>query len=200
MKMHAWDQLINEIERLNSKTFDLPVLQQVTPAEVRGNLESRYTFESPIPLEKLTTDVVRLLRDWNIQVTHPRYFGLFNPSVRPAGVVADALVALYNPQLAAWSHAPAANEIEQLTLRTFTRALGFNPEDVLANFTTGGAEANFSAVLAALIHRFPAYAENGVGRSGISPGHLPDQRKPPFLCQNRPHGGSGHECAACRCP
>jgi glutamate/tyrosine decarboxylase-like PLP-dependent enzyme len=84
-------------------------------------------------------------------------------------VIADALVALYNPQLAAWSHAPAANEIEQLTLRTFTRALGLNPETVLANFTSGGAEANFSAVLAALIHRFPVYAEYGLAGIGARP-------------------------------
>ena len=107
-------------------------------------------------------DVSRLLRNWNVHVTHPRYFGLFNPSVRQAGLVADALVALYNPQLAVWSHAPVANEIERLTLRTFTKALGVDPETILANFTSGGTEANFSAVLAALIQRFPGVAESGV--------------------------------------
>ena len=169
VKMSAWNQLINEIEKFTAGGRELPVLNPVSPAEVRHALEGRYTFETPIDLDTLTADVIRLLRNWNIQITHPRYFGLFNPSVRPAGVIADALVALYNPQLAAWSHAPAANEIEQLTLRTFTRALGLGPEDVLANFTTGGAEANFSAVLAALIHRFSAYAETGIGGVGPRP-------------------------------
>src|SRR5512136_398785 len=125
--MSIWTQLIEEIEKFTAEERDLPVLQQVTPAEVQAALKSRYTFESPIPLERLTTDVIRLMRDWDIHVTHPRYFGLFNPSVRSAGILADALVALYNPQLAAWSHAPAANEIEQLTLHTFARALGFDP-------------------------------------------------------------------------
>jgi glutamate/tyrosine decarboxylase-like PLP-dependent enzyme len=159
--MTVWTQLIDEIEGFTTGVRDLPVLRQVTPAEVRTELESHYTFEKPIPLETLTADVIRLLRAWTTHATHPRYFGLFNPSVRPACIVADALVALYNPQLAVWSHAPAANEIERLTLRAFTEALGFAPEDVLANFTTGGAEANLSAVLAALAHHFPGFAESG---------------------------------------
>lgn len=160
--MTVWTQLINEIDGFTNKIRDLPVFQHVTPAEIRSELESRYTFDKPIPLETLTVDVSRLLRTWNMHVTHPRYFGLFNPSVRQASIVADALVALYNPQLAAWSHAPAANEIERLTLSTFTKAMGFVPETTLANFTSGGAEANFSAVLAALIQRFPDVAESGV--------------------------------------
>ena len=167
--MSVWTQLIEEIEKFSIEERDLPVLQPITPAEVRVTLQNRYTFESPIPLETLTQNVIYLMRNWNIHVTHPRYFGLFNPSVRPAGIVADALVALYNPQLAAWSHAPAANEIERLTLHTFSTALGLDPETILANFTSGGAEANFSAVLAALAQRVPGFAEVGAAGCGLRP-------------------------------
>jgi glutamate/tyrosine decarboxylase-like PLP-dependent enzyme len=159
--MSAWTQLIEEIERFPTEVGNMPVLQQATPTEVRTELEKRFTFEKPIPIETLTADVMRLFRAWTIHVTHPRYFGLFNPNVREASIIADALVALYNPQLAAWSHSPAGNEIERLTLRAFTRALGLDPENTLANFTSGGAEANLSAVLAALAHRFPGYMETG---------------------------------------
>ncbi len=160
--MTVWTQLINEIKGFTNQIRDLPIIQNVTPAEIRFELETRYNFNKPIPLETLTEDVSRLLRKWNLHVTHPRYFGLFNPSVRQSCIVADALVALYNPQLAAWSHAPVSNEIERLTLRTFSKALRFDPDTTLANFTSGGAEANFSAVLAALIYRFSGLAESGV--------------------------------------
>jgi glutamate/tyrosine decarboxylase-like PLP-dependent enzyme len=61
-------------------------------------------------------DVEQMLRKWQVQVTHPRYFGLFNPSVTLASIVADTLVAMYNPQLASWRTSPAANEIERHTL------------------------------------------------------------------------------------
>lgn len=160
--MSVWTQLIAEIEDFMAGVVDLPVLPHVTPSQVRNELQSRYNFEKPVPLEIVTADVMRLLRTWTVHVTHPRYFGLFNPSVRQASIVADALVALYNPQLATWSHAPAANEIERLTLGCFAHALGFDSESTLANFTTGGAEANLSAVLAALAHHFPRAGETGV--------------------------------------
>lgn len=160
--MSVWPRVIDEIEHFPTEVRGLPVFRHAAPADVRTALESRYTFEAPVPLDALTADVMRLLRARTVHVTHPRYFGLFNPSVRPVTVVADALVALYNPQLAAWSHAPAANEIERLTLRALMRALGWNPDQGIANFTTGGAEANLSAVVTALAHRCPEWAASGV--------------------------------------
>jgi hypothetical protein len=104
--MKSWAKLINEIEGFTNEIRDLPVSRHVTPTQIRSELNRRYNFDKPIPLETLTADINRLLRNWTLHVTHPRYFGLFNPSVRQAGIVADALVALYNPQLAVWSHAP----------------------------------------------------------------------------------------------
>ena len=167
--MTVWKQLIDEIDGFTNEVRDLPISRHVTPAEIRSELENRYNFDKPIPLETLTADVSLLLRNWNLHVTHPRYFGLFNPSVRQAGIVADTLVALFNPQLAAWSHAPAANEIERLTLHAFARAMGHDPETMLANFTSGGAEANLSAVLAALIQHFPGAAESGLASLPLRP-------------------------------
>ena len=161
-QMQAWTSLVGEIERFWDEIRDLPVSSGVTAAEIRSELGRRFTFDKPIPLEPLTTDICSLLRSWSVHVTHPRYFGLFNPSVRPAGIVADTIVALFNPQLAVWSHAPVANEIEQLTLRLFADLIGYDPSHTLANFTTGGAEANHSAVIAALVQSFPTFEESGV--------------------------------------
>src|SRR5256885_9710697 len=101
-----------------------------------------------------------MLRTWQVQVTHPRYFGLFNPSVTPASIVADTLVAMYNPQLAAWRTSPAANEIERHTLAWLMGKVGF-PTNAIASFTTGGAEATLSAVLSALTSAFRRYRERG---------------------------------------
>src|SRR5258708_2760636 len=160
--MSLWLQLIQEIENFTREIRNVRVSPQVSPEEIRAELESRYSFDTPIPLETLTEEVIRLLRAWTVHVTHPRYFGLFNPSVRQASIIADTLVALYNPQLAAWSHAPAANEVEQLTLRRFARALDIDAQTLHANFTTGGAEANLSAVLGAFAQHVPAWSEDGL--------------------------------------
>jgi glutamate/tyrosine decarboxylase-like PLP-dependent enzyme len=108
------------------------------------------------------------MRNWHVQVTHPRYFGLFNPSVTLASVVADTLVALYNPQLAAWRTSPAANEMERHTLAWLTGKFGL-PATTSASFTSGGAEANLSAVIVALTRAFPDYGEGGLGCLSASP-------------------------------
>ncbi len=77
-----------------------------------------------------------MLRDWQVQVTHPRYLGRLNPSVTRAAILGDALTAMYNPQLATWRTSPAANEIEKHTLGWLAGKFGF-PGDAIATFTSG---------------------------------------------------------------
>lgn len=128
------------------------------------DLRAKYDFAAAgrRSLEDIITDVSRWMESGTLQVTHPRYFGLFNPSVHESSIIADALVALYNPQVGGWSHAPAANEIEQWTLRALGSSLGWTGE-FAAHFTSGGSEANHTAVLAALAARAPGYTAGGTG-------------------------------------
>jgi aromatic-L-amino-acid decarboxylase len=163
-----FDDVRSDVARLESEIANGPVVPSVTPQEIRGHLASRYDFTRAMPLDDVVADVERMLRTWQVQVTHPRYFGLFNPSVSLASVIADTLVAMYNPQLATWRTSPAANEIERHTLAWLARAFGL-PEDAVASFTTGGAEANFSAVIVALTQAFPDYGERGLRHLASSP-------------------------------
>jgi glutamate/tyrosine decarboxylase-like PLP-dependent enzyme len=165
----AFDELRMAAARLESDIANGPIVPAgVTPEEIRQHLASHYDFTKPLALDAVGADVERMLRTWQVQVTHPRYFGLFNPSVTHASVVADALVAMYNPQLATWRTSPAANEIERHTLAWLAGKLGF-PSSAAANFTSGGAEANLSAVIVALTRTFPEYAENGLRCLSASP-------------------------------
>src|ERR1700723_2075409 len=109
-----------------------------------------------------------MLRKWEVQVTHPRYFGLFNPSVTLASVVADTITAMYNPQLATWRTSPAANEVERHTLAWLAAKFGF-PPSVAANFTSGGAESNLSAAIVALTRAFPEYGTHGMRKLPAQP-------------------------------
>jgi aromatic-L-amino-acid/L-tryptophan decarboxylase len=144
----------------------------VTPQLSREALEERllsHDFSAPRDLAELVHDVADLLEQGGLHSTHPRYFGLFNPSVRGAGIIADALVAAYNPQLGAWWHAPAASEIESKTLNFFCERLGLHLPGVTATFTTGGSEANLTGVLSALTCAFPRYVEAGIDALDGSP-------------------------------
>lgn len=145
-----------------------PIVPNVPVDEIRSYLDSHYDFSKPLPLEEVGANVERMLQTGHVQVTHPRYFGLFNPSVTPAAVVADTLVATYNPQLATWRTSPTPNEIERHTLGWLTRKFGL-PTSACASFTTGGAEANLSAVIVALTRAFPEYGQRGLRSLAAAP-------------------------------
>jgi hypothetical protein len=96
----AFGEVRQATAELESVIANGPIVATVTPEEVRSHLTSRYDFSKPLELDDVITDVEEMVRKWQVRVPHPRYFGLFNPSVRIASVVADLLVAMYNPQLA----------------------------------------------------------------------------------------------------
>jgi glutamate/tyrosine decarboxylase-like PLP-dependent enzyme len=155
------DEIASDFAQLQVDIANGPILPTVTAEEIRSYLASRYDFARAQPLEQVIADVEKMLRTWQVQVTHPRYFGLFNPSVTLASVIADTLVAMYNPQLANWRTSPAANEMERHTLGWLAAKFGL-PENAIATFTSGGTEANLSAVIVALTRAFPAYGEHGL--------------------------------------
>jgi glutamate/tyrosine decarboxylase-like PLP-dependent enzyme len=163
----VFEQLRSAVATLESEIENGLIVPRVTPYEIRNHL-ARYDFKEPMPLDEVGADVEQMMRRWHVQVTHPRYFGLFNPSVTFPGIVGDTLVAMYNPQLATWRTSPAANEIERHTLSWLAAKFGF-PATALASFTTGGAEANLSAVIVALTRAFPDYGEGGLRRLAAAP-------------------------------
>ena len=162
------DALLCALAQLESAIATGPIVPQVTPQEIRSYLTSRYDFAKPLALDDICTDVERMLQTWQVQITHPRYLGLFNPSVTAASVLADTLTAMYNPQLATWRTSPAANEMERHVLAWLAGKFGL-PSDTIANFTSGGAEANFSAVVVALTRAFPDAGDHGLRHLPFSP-------------------------------
>jgi aromatic-L-amino-acid decarboxylase len=162
------DEIENDFAQLQVDIANGPILPTVTAEEIRSYLTSRYDFARAQPLEQVIADVEKMLRTWQVQVTHPRYFGLFNPSVTFASVIADTLVAMYNPQLANWRTSPAANEMERHTLGWLAAKFGL-PEEAIATFTSGGTEANLTAVVVALTRAFPDYGEHGLRHLHASP-------------------------------
>lgn len=155
------EKLQREFERVQATLADGPILPSVTVDEIRSHLAGHYQFQNELPLDEVVQDAERMLRTWQVQVTHPRYLGLFNPAVTLPSVIAETLVAMYNPQLANWRTSPAGNEIERHTLGWLTMKFGL-PKNSLATFTSGGSEANLSAVVVALEHVFPGYGEHGL--------------------------------------
>src|SRR5262245_18633312 len=139
------EQLQHEFERVQAELADGPILPSVTVTEIRSYLACRYHFQKQLSLDEVVQDAERMLRNWQVQITHPRYLGLFNPAVTLPSVIAETLVAMYNPQLANWRTSPAGNEIERHTLGWLAAKFGL-PDGTIANCTSGGTEAKLFAL------------------------------------------------------
>ncbi len=156
-----WQRLVEVIEEYTANVNHARVAPYLDADKIRSLLNSITFTQSIDPLQALNF-VVQGLWDYQMHVSHPQYFGLFNPAPTTMGIVADALVAAFNPQLATWSHSPFAIEIEQYLIRLFASQFGYNSEKADGTFTTGGTEANHTAILTALTHKFPEFAQRGL--------------------------------------
>ncbi|MFW9853954.1 MAG: pyridoxal phosphate-dependent decarboxylase family protein [Candidatus Thorarchaeota archaeon] len=163
-----WQKLSNLIEEYITGVSQTRVAPELDVQKIRSFIQS-VSFDNPInPLDALDF-VYRALWRYQVHTPHPRYFGLFNPASTTMSIVADTLVATFNPQLAAWSHSPFAAEVERNLVQTLGTQFGYKTNDVDGTFTTGGAEANFTAILTSLTHKFPEFNSNGINGLNTQP-------------------------------
>lgn len=113
-------------------------------------------------------DLCRELVDQGFHVPSANYFGLMNPTPAYMAVLAEALVAALNPQLATMARSQLASKIEDLSVRWIGERVGWKGP-FAGTFTSGGNEANFSALALALAAHFPDAPEHGVAAIGAQP-------------------------------
>ena len=86
---------------------------------------------------------------------HPRMFGYVQAPGTAIAAFADLLASTLNANLTAWRSAPAAVEIERLTINWIKQILGVNSH-AAGLFVSGGSMANLAALAAARRARAPA--------------------------------------------
>ena len=91
MNTTIWRAFAAQAEQFQSTLPGRPVVPTLEVSSLRQDLARRYDFAQPVPAERLLEQVGGLLAEGLVQVTHPRYFGLFNPSVLPVAVLGEAL-------------------------------------------------------------------------------------------------------------
>ena len=100
-------------------------------------------------------DFDRLLETFNDVIVaasrhngHPRMFGYVQAPGAAIAAIADLLASTLNANLTAWRSAPAAVEIERLTIDWIKQIVGFDA-DAGGLFVSGGSMANLAALAAA---------------------------------------------------
>ena len=167
-RRELWLQLERLIEDFISTIPERPVVNEMTPPQVR-QLLSGVDFSKPMSAAEALQLAADGMSRTHVQVSHPRYFGLFNPAPTAMGIAADALVAAMNPQLAAWKHSPFAVEVEQFLIRALGERFGYDPCETDGTFASGGSEANQTALLTAMTAKFPEWQSRGMRSIKLQP-------------------------------
>jgi aromatic-L-amino-acid decarboxylase len=156
-----WDDFLTmALSEALQRIPDRPVSPTLDVAIFKSTLQN-FDFLSPRPLSELLPWVIEQLEHGVVQVTHPRYFGLFNPSPSFPAECADRIVSAFNPQLATSTTSPIAVEMEAHVIRLIARRAGL-PSGCAGHFTSGGSEANLTALVCALTRANPRFGADGV--------------------------------------
>lgn len=151
--------LDRRLARAQARIPEGAVTPGLDPDRFRAEL-AEFDFRAPRPLDQLLDWTIERMEHGLVQITHPRYFGLFNPQPTFPAQCADRVTAIFNPQLASMATSPAAIAIESHLIRAIASRAGLPPEST-GHFTTGGAEANYTAALCALTRANPEFAAEG---------------------------------------
>jgi glutamate/tyrosine decarboxylase-like PLP-dependent enzyme len=147
----------------------------------------RTVVHTPRPLPELGSDATQVLDDLckemidkGFHIPAANYFGLMNPTPTYMAVLAEALVSALNPQLASLARSQFASTLEAETIGWVASRFGWHksagdapaPFDAIlcdGTFTSGGNEANFTALALAISHHFPNAIEDGIATIGARP-------------------------------
>src|SRR3954467_722206 len=109
-------------------------------------------------IERLEREV---LADAN-KYYHPMYMGHQTSAPLPVGVWMESVIGALNQSLAVWEMSPTATMIEHRIVRWLSALAGYG-EGSGGTMTSGGTEANFTAMLAARNAAVPTAWEDGIG-------------------------------------
>lgn len=117
---------------------------------------------------KVFDEVCRELMEKGFHIPSAHYLGMMNPTPTYMAFLGESLVAALNPQLATLARSQMASRIEAETVRWIGQLIGWKGA-FNGTFTTGGNEANLSAVAMALSAKFPGIIEDGICSIGAQP-------------------------------
>ena len=117
---------------------------------------------------KVLQQVCKDLLETGFHVPAANYLGMMNPTPTYMSFLGEALVSALNPQLATLDRSETASRIEAETVNWVAELLGWKGSPV-GTFTSGGNEANVSALAMALTARFPQIVEEGLLSIGAQP-------------------------------
>jgi glutamate/tyrosine decarboxylase-like PLP-dependent enzyme len=156
-RLDAW--LTQQLEGALTRVQAGPVTPSIDMPRFRAELEAM-DFEQPRPLEEVLSWSIERMEHGIVQMSNPRYFGLFNPGASFPAQCADRIIGAFNPQLASSASSPVPVALESHLIRAVARRAAMGAS-ATGHFATGGSEANYTALVCALTAAHPGFAHEG---------------------------------------
>ena len=138
---------------------------QVSTPRSPEELARRFDEEFPVEGRPVTEIIARLERDVLADANkyyHPMYMGHQTSAPLAAGVWMESVIGALNQSLAVSEMSPTGTAIEHQVIKWLSGLAGYE-EGAGGTLTSGGTEANFTAMLAARNSALPDALEQGVG-------------------------------------
>ena len=126
---------------------DRKLYRQMSSREIQAQLDPALPRHGA-PFEELLEVFRETILPFSRHNAHPRMFGYVQSPGTAIGALADLLASTLNANLTAWRSAPAAVEIERLTIDWIRQILGFG-QGAGGIFLSGGSMANLAALATA---------------------------------------------------
>lgn len=130
--------------------------------------EEDQRWQQPLPISPsfdLTGLLQRLNEDilpGNLGIHHPHNLGHQVATPLPAAALCDLVAALTNQAMAVYETGPSATMLERQVIRWLSTLIGWEHQEVNGVLTSGGAQANLTALLAARQHAQPDTWHSGI--------------------------------------
>ncbi|NOT33724.1 MAG: aminotransferase class V-fold PLP-dependent enzyme [Candidatus Eisenbacteria bacterium] len=157
---HWGHATVDAMSRYVATLRERPVHQPTTAARIRERLDSALP-QGPADFDEVLRTFHEVMVPMSRHSGHPRMFGYVQSPGTPVAALADFIASTLNSNVTAWRSAPAAAEIERLSIDWIRQILGVE-SGAAGLFVSGGSMANLTALATAR----RAKASTDVARAG----------------------------------
>jgi aromatic-L-amino-acid/L-tryptophan decarboxylase len=118
-------ELVDWIADYFDRIEDLPVLAAIEPGDLKSQLPASPPQHGE-PMEKIVSDLDRLIVPALTHWSHPSFFAYFATSTSGPGILGELLTAAFDNKAMLWRTSPASTELEDVTLDWLRQMMGID--------------------------------------------------------------------------
>jgi aromatic-L-amino-acid decarboxylase len=118
-------ELVDWIAQYFDRIEDLPVLASIEPGDLKAQLPASPPQHGE-PMEKIISDLDRLIVPALTHWSHPSFFAYFATSTSGPGILGELLTAAFDNKAMLWRTSPASTELEDVTVDWLRQMMGLD--------------------------------------------------------------------------